>query len=120
MSCDISAARMQLYRLSQLPPDWDANGCEKYSDRIISHARYLLSKLPKAPNVYPGSNKSLLFSYGNSDNFLELELFEDSTIRAFYKTMNGEYKIQNTTVHRIADWFKYFFPEETKNESSAG
>lgn len=120
MSCDITAAKRQLYRLSQLPPNWDMNGCRKYSERILSHARYLLAKLPKVPNIYPNSDKSLLFSYGDSDNFLELELFEDSTVKVLYKNTKGEYKIQNTTVNRVSDWFKYLFPEETKNESSAG
>lgn len=120
MSVNITLAHQQLYKLAQIQDFLSPEDPLKFSERHFSHAKYLLSILPKVPNIYPGSNKSLLFSFGNSENCMEFRLYEDASVEMFYKTSKGNYVFQKSTLYEIPNFFKYFFPEEMKNESSAG
>ena len=120
MSTNIDTAQTQLYMLQQIQSDLNPGDPMRFSERHFSHAKYFLSILPEIPNIYPNPGKSLLFSYGNSDDFLEFELFEDGSIGMFYKTSKDDYKYQRSSIYKISSFFKYFFPEEMKNESSAG
>ena len=116
----IEVARKQLLALSKLQEDLSPCDPMRFSERHFSHARYLISILPREPKIYPNYGKSILFTYGDSDDYLEFELFEDATIGMFYKTSKDNYTYQKTTIYQLANFFKYFFPEEMKNECSAG
>ena len=111
--------RMQLFRLSQLPDNWDSHNSPPYSGRHISHAKYLLSKLPLyGLNIYPNPGKSILFSYGNSDmGCTEFELFEDGVVRSFYKNKAGKYEVKLISIFEAPALIKKIQLEELVNAS---
>lgn len=122
MARDFSEAKLQLYRISQLPNDWDAHGAPKYSDRHLSHARYLLSILPEVPKIYPNPGKSIQFTYGNSSTefFIELELLEDSSVCLFYKNHDGEFISRTTSIHKAPLYVSEFCLGGNKCADTAG
>lgn len=118
---DLSRARSQLFRIIQISNDMEPMNPMKYSNRHISHARFLMDTMPAAPKVYPKFGKSFLFSFGDSSSqFVELELFEDASIRVFYKGRDGRYCTKDISIYSAVDFLKKIYPEGLFNESSAG
>lgn len=118
---DLSRARSQLFRIIQISNEMEPRNPMKYSNRHISHARFLMDTMPALPNIYPKFGKSFLFSFGNSSSqFIELELFEDASVRAFYRRRDGKCSTKNMSIYSVADFLKQFFSEDFYDESSTG
>lgn len=83
----------QLERISNYKQNWNGYGAEPISSNLIIKVVHILNNLEHQPLIYATANGSIQLEYDNeeTEDYLEIELFEDGRIQLF-TTMDNEHK----------------------------
>ncbi len=99
----------QINDISLLEDNWNGYGAKKFSMKVIEFARRIIDNLFIQPEVFPTGRNSIQIEYDKSNgDYLELELFEDNTIKLFVLYANGENKTENISfddINKVVDDF---------------
>jgi hypothetical protein len=84
---------LQILSYLNLPNNWNGNDAKAISKNIVDKAIGLLINIDHQPEIFPTGRNTIQFEYENSDNYLEIEIFDD--IMVIYKNIdNHEKEIQ--------------------------
>jgi hypothetical protein len=80
---------------SKLSENWNGNGAKAISKEVVEKALNLLDihMIDRQPEIFPTARNSIQFEYEDVDNYLEIEIFQDSYV--VYKNYN-EIEEENT------------------------
>lgn len=67
----------KLEELSELEEGWNGYDAPPISDRVIDNTRTVLSYLSFEPQIFPTGRNSIQLEYGDDENRIELEIFDN-------------------------------------------
>jgi len=99
-----------LAEIEQLEDNWNENGAEAFSNSLIGSVRALLSNFNIQPDIFPTAQNSIQLEWENANgDYLEIELFEDSSCSMFFQRNDGYSEIRPITYTKIGDRVNEFF-----------
>ncbi len=87
MSINIDSLHETIDYLGKLPYDWNHNGAQPFSPKLIDRCHKILDCLSYRPFIAPTACGSIQFEYEKDNgDYLEIEVFEDK-VKMYTKTM---------------------------------
>lgn len=108
------ACSEKLAAISELQDNWNDNGAQKFSDKLIVKCYSILYKLPVLPEIFPVADGSVQFEYKKSDgSYLEFDISENEIVefRAYPDGKEIERAIDNDN---ISEEVKNFYERTNK------
>lgn len=72
----------KINKFSKLEDNWNNNGCKKFSNKVIKNAlllnKYLYFTEDSKPEIFPTACNSIQIEYETENNYLEIEIKENS------------------------------------------
>lgn len=104
----------KLIGISQLENNWNENGAEKFSYKLIVKCYSILVGLPFLPEIFPVADGSIQFEYEKKDgSYLEFNIFEDE-ISEFLSYPNEKEIEKNVSIDKISEEVKNFYERSSK------
>lgn len=89
-SKDLMDNLLKLNEIQQLPRNWNGNGAQKFSKKIINKAKSLLIDLTLQPQVFPTANNSIQIEFDRDNGaYLEFQLTKSSQLSYFWVKKDG-------------------------------
>lgn len=102
MSTDKAQNLMRLVEIEQLQENWNGNGANCFSNRMLSFAKRIVLNLLIQPMIFPTARDSIQFEYENDQgDYLELEIFENERIKVFSVDHMGKSTTEEITYDNI-------------------
>ena len=106
---DKAEGKQIVQEISFLEENWNDNGANPFSKKLIDRAYELLDKLDKVPNIRPTANDSIQFEYKKTNGeYLEFELFEDG-LKAFMIKDSVVYQSRYIDMERAKEMVNNFY-----------
>lgn len=110
------ACSEKLAAISELQDNWNDNGAQKFSDKLIAKCYSILYKLSVLPEIFPASDGSVQFEYKKSDgSYLEFDISENEIVefRVYPDGKEIERTIDNDS---ISEEVKNFMSVQASNK----
>ena len=90
--------------IKSLPKNWNGNGAEPFSSRLITKVTNLIKNLTYQPDIFPTGEKSIQLEFENAKgDYLEFEIFENDDVQKFFCDSTGKDETSMISIENIND-----------------
>ena len=100
----------QINEIKNLRDNWNGNGAPAFSNELIERVKRITKNLISTPDILPTAEDSIQLEYENSsDEYLEIEIFENGQIRLFSATGDDKFRTEFISEDRIDEEVRHFY-----------